>query len=61
MGLNFYDYHNINILGDCKYLCITFIAAVIGGGIGGTSLSHFLKKSIPEASVHLYEKGTVYI
>ena len=33
--------------------------AVIGGGIGGTSLSHFLKKSIPEASVHLYEKGEV--
>ena len=59
MGLNFYDYHNINILGDCKYICITFIAAVIGGGIGGTSLSHFLKKSMPEASVHLYEKGEI--
>ena len=39
---------------------ITFIPAVIGGGIGGTSLSHFLKKSMPEASVHLYEKGKVY-
>ena len=42
----------------CKYYLILF-PAVIGGGIGGTSLSHFLKKSIPEASIHLYEKGEI--
>jgi len=33
--------------------------AVIGGGIGGTSVSYFLKKSLPDSSVTLYEPGDI--
>ena len=34
-------------------------SAVIGGGIGGTSVSYFLKKSLPDSSVTLYEPGDI--
>ena len=30
-------------------------SAVIGGGIGGTSLSYFLKKHLPKSSITIYE------